>query len=139
MPHYEVVAPADKRVALDDAPEIKVVVYNRGLLGGTYSAAYSVDGKQADAVSFPLGGGQGREMTLSLPGGTERGPVLLSLGGASVEAQAVMPPAFAVAPLQVDPSPAKLRTTWCSRPASRTPATSPARSAASCWSTAMSY
>ncbi len=108
MPHYEVVAPADTRIGLDDTPEIKVVVYNRGLLGGTYSGAYSVDGKQADAVSFPLGGGQGREMTLSLPGGTERGPVLLSLGGASIEAQAVAPPAFAVAPLQVDPSPAKL-------------------------------
>jgi hypothetical protein len=108
MPHYEVIAPADKRVALDEAPEIEVVVYNRGLLGGTYSAAYSVDGKQQDAVSFPLGGGQGREMTLSLPAGTERGPVLLALGGASVEAQAVAPPTFVVAPLQVDPSPAKL-------------------------------
>ena len=108
MPHYEVVAPADKRVALDDAPEIEVVVYNRGLLGGTYNAAYSVDGKQQDAVSFPLGGGQGREMTLSLPGGVERGPVLLALGGASIEAQAVAPPTFVVAPLQVSPSPAKL-------------------------------
>ena len=108
MPHYEVVAPADKRVALDDAPEIEVVVYNRGLLGGTYNAAYSVDGKQQDAVSFPLGGGQGREMTLTLPGGVERGPVLLALGGASIEAQAVAPPTFVVAPLQVSPSPAKL-------------------------------
>jgi hypothetical protein len=108
MPHYEVVAPADKRIALDDAPEIKVVVYNRGLMGGTYNAAYSVDGQAADAVQFPLGGGQGREMTLSLPSGTERGPVLLSLGGASIEAQAVAPPAFAVAELKVDPSPAKL-------------------------------
>ena len=108
MPHYEVVAPADKRVALDDAPEIQVVVYNRGLFGGTYSAEYSVDGKQQDVVSFPLGGGQGREMTLSLPGGVERGPVLLALGGASIEAQAVTPPTFVVAPLQVSPSPAKL-------------------------------
>ena len=81
---------------------------NRGLLGGTYSAAYAVDGKQQDAVAFPLGGGHGREMTLSLPAGVERGPVLLALGGASVEAKAVAPPAFVVAPLQVDPSPAKL-------------------------------
>ena len=108
MPHYEVVAPADKRIALDDSPEIKVEVWNRGLLGGTYSATYSVDGKAQDNVQFPLGGGQGREMTLSLPGGVARGPVTLSLGGASVAAQAVAPPAFAVAPLQVDPSPAKL-------------------------------
>jgi hypothetical protein len=108
MPHYEVVAPADKRIALDDSPQIKVVVWNRGLLGGTYSATYSVDGKAQDNVQFPLGGGQGREMTLSLPGGVARGPVLLSLGGASVAAEAVAPPAFAVAPLQVDPSPAKL-------------------------------
>ena len=107
MPHYEVVAPADKRIALDDSPQIKVEVWNRGLLGGTYSATYSVDGKAQDAVQFPLGGGQGREMTLSLPGGVARGPVTLSLGGASVAAQAVAPPAFAVAPLQVDPSPAK--------------------------------
>jgi len=59
-------------------------------------------------VSFPLGGGQGREMTLSLPGGVVRGPVLLALGGASIEAQAVAPPTFVVAPLQVSPSPAKL-------------------------------
>jgi hypothetical protein len=66
-----------------------------------------VDGEQQDAVAFPLGGGDGRELTLSLPPGVERGPVLLSLGGASVEAQAVAPPAFAVAPLQVDPSPAR--------------------------------
>ena len=107
MPHYEVIAPTDKRIALDDQPEIKVLVVNRGLLGGTYSAAYSVDGKQQDAIAFPLGGGDGREITLSLPAGVERGPVLLSLGGASVEAQAVAPPAFAVAPLQVDPSPAR--------------------------------
>jgi hypothetical protein len=107
MPHYEVVAPADKRIALDDSPEIKVEVWNRGLLGGTYSATYSVDGKAQDDVQFPLAGGQGREMTLSLPNGVARGPVTLSLGGASVAAQAVAPPAFAVAPLRVDPSPAK--------------------------------
>ena len=108
MPHYEVIAPTDKRVALDDQPEIKVLVVNRGLLGGTYSGAYAVNGLEQDAVAFPLGGGDGRELTLSLPADVERGPVLLSLGGASVEAQAVAPPAFAVAPLQVDPSPAKL-------------------------------
>jgi hypothetical protein len=108
MPHYEVVAPADTRIGLDETPEIALEVYNRGLLGGTYSATYSVDGKAQDAVQFPLGGGQGREITLSLPGDTERGPVLLSLGGASIEAQAVAPPAFAVARLQVSPSPAKL-------------------------------
>ena len=108
MPHYEVVAPADKRIALDDTPQIKVEVWNRGLLGGTYSATYSVDGKAQDGVQFPLAGGQGREMTLSLPGGVARGPVTLSLGGASVAVRAVAPPAFAVAPLQVDPSPARL-------------------------------
>ena len=107
MPHYEVVAPADKRIALDDTPQIKVEVWNRGLLGGTYSATYSVDGKAQDDVQFPLAGGQGREMTLSLPAGVARGPVTLSLGGASVAARAVAPPTFAVAPLQVDPSPAK--------------------------------
>ncbi len=107
MPHYEVVAPADKRIALDDTPQIKVEVWNRGLLGGTYSATYSVDGKAQDDVQFPLAGGRGREMTLSLPAGVARGPVMLSLGGASVAARAVAPPAFAVAPLQVDPSPAK--------------------------------
>jgi hypothetical protein len=108
MPHYEVIGPTDKRVALDDTPEIQVLVVNRGLLGGTYSAAYSVDGDVQDTVAFPLGGGDGRELTLSLPSGVERGAVLLSLGGASVEARAVAPPAFAVAPLQIDPSPAKL-------------------------------
>jgi hypothetical protein len=108
MPHYEVIAPTDKRVALDDQPEIKVMVVNRGLFGGTYTAAYSVDGEQQDAIAFPLGGGDVRELTLSLPAGVERGPVLLSLGGASVEARAVAPPAFVVAPLQVEPSPAKL-------------------------------
>jgi len=108
MPHYAVIAPTDKRIALDDKPEIKVLVVNRGLLGGTYSAVYAVDGKQQDAVAFPLGGGDGRELTLSLPAGVERGDVLLSLGGASVQAKAVAPPAFVVAPLQVDPSPAKL-------------------------------
>ena len=108
MPHYEVVAPADKRIALDDQPEIKVLVVNRGLLGGTYSGAYAVNGLEQDAVAFPLGGGDGRELTLSLPAEAERGPVLLSLGGATVEAKAVAPPAFVVAPLQVDPSPAKL-------------------------------
>lgn len=108
VPHYEVIAPEDDRIALDDQPEIQVLVVNRGLIGGTYSATYSVDGQRQDAVAFPLGGGDGRELTLSLPAGVERGPVLLSLGGASVEARAVAPPAFAVAPLQVDPSPAKL-------------------------------
>lgn len=108
MPHYEVVAPADKRIALDDTPEIKVAVVNHGLLGGTYSATYAVDGKARDTVEFPLGGGDGRELTLSLDSDAERGPVELSLGGASIEAQAVAPPAFAVADLQVDPSPAKV-------------------------------
>jgi hypothetical protein len=107
MPHYEVVAPADTRIGLDETPEITLEVYNRGLLGGTYSATYSVDGKAQDTVQFPLGGGQGREITLSLPGEAERGPVLLSLGGASIEARAVAPPTFAVAGLRVSPSPAK--------------------------------
>ncbi len=108
MPHYEVIAPTDKRIALDDQPEIKVLVVNRGLLGGTYSGSYAVNGLEQDAVAFPLGGGDGRELTLSLPAEVERGPVLLSLGGATVEAKAVAPPAFAVAPLEIDPSPAKL-------------------------------
>ena len=108
MPHYEVVAPADKRIALDEQPEIKLQVINRGLLGGTYSAAYAVDGLEQDAVVFPLGGGDVRELTVSLPASVERGPVVLTLGGASVEAQAVLPPTFVVAPLQLDPAPAKV-------------------------------
>ncbi|NLE22993.1 MAG: hypothetical protein GX624_09470 [Actinobacteria bacterium] len=108
MPHYEVVAPADTRIALDEKPEITVLVVNRGLFGGTYSAAYAVDGHEQDAVAFPLGGGDGRELTLSLSTDAERGPVLLTLGGASIEARAVLPPTFTVAPLQLDPSPAKL-------------------------------
>jgi hypothetical protein len=108
MPHYEVVAPADKRIALDEQPEIKLQVVNRGLLGGTYSAAYAVDGLEQDAVVFPLGGGDARELTVSLPASVERGPVVLTLGGASVEAQAVLPPTFVVAPLQIDPAPAKV-------------------------------
>jgi hypothetical protein len=108
MPHYEVIAPTDRRIALDDTPEIKVLVVNRGLFGGTYSGAYAVDGDVQDTVAFPLGGGDGRELTLSLPSGVERGDVLLSLGGASVAARAVAPPAFAVAPLEIDPAPAKV-------------------------------
>ena len=100
MPHYEVVAPTDKRIALDDTPEIKVLVVNRGLLR-RHLQRRVLGGRQASRTTSPSrsAAGDGRELTLSLPGGVERGAVLLSLGGASVEAQAVAPPAFAVAPL----------------------------------------
>ena len=107
MPHFQVVAPSDTRIALDGQPEIKLLVVNRGLFGGTFTGAYAVDGLEQDAFAFPLGGGDTRELTLSLPADTERGPVTLTLGGASVEARAVLPPTFAVAPLEIDPSPAK--------------------------------
>lgn len=108
MPHFQVVAPNDTRIALDGQPEIKLLVVNRGLFGGTFTGAYAVDGLEQDAFAFPLGGGDARELTLSLPADTERGPVTLTLGGASVEARAVLPPTFTVAPLEIDPSPAKV-------------------------------
>ncbi len=108
MPHFQVVAPSDTRIALDGQPEIKLLVVNRGLFGGTFTGAWAVDGLEQDAFAFPLGGGDARELTLSLPADTGRGPVTLTLGGASVEARAVLPPTFAVAPLEIDPSPAKV-------------------------------
>lgn len=108
MPHFQVVAPSDTRIALDGQPEIKLLVVNRGLFGGTFTGAWAVDGLEQDAFAFPLGGGDARELILSLPADTGRGPVTLTLGGASVEARAVLPPTFAVAPLEIDPSPAKV-------------------------------
>ena len=108
MPHYEVVAPSDKRIALDDVPELNVIVVNHGLFGGTYNAVYAVDGVEQDSITFPLGAGDERELTVSIPPSTPRGDVLLSLGGASIEARAVAPPTFAVAPLQIEPAVAKL-------------------------------
>ena len=136
MPHYEVIAPTDKRIALDDKPDIKVLVVNRGLLGGTYSAAYAVDGDQQDAVAFPLGGGDGRELTLSLPSGVERGDVLLSLGGASSR-----PRRWRHRRSRSRRSRSTLRRrSWATRssspPRSRTPVTSAARSAVRSSSTA---
>lgn len=107
MPHYEVIAPGDTRIALDDTPEITMEVVNRGLLGGTYSAAYAVDGVEQQKIDVPLGAGASRQVTLSLPSSVERGGVLLSLGGTSIEAKAVTPPTFVVAPLELDPAIAK--------------------------------
>jgi hypothetical protein len=104
MPHYEVVVPADTRIVLDDSPDIVVTVANHGVLGGTYSGAYAVDGVEQANVDVPLGGGQSRTVTMTLPSTAERGAVVVSLGGTSIAAQALTPPSFSVSPLEVEPA-----------------------------------
>ena len=48
-----------------------------------------MDGDEQDTVAFPLGGSNNEVAATGCPSGVARGEVLLSLGGASIEAQAV--------------------------------------------------
>ena len=88
MPHYEVVAPSDKRIALDDTPELKVAGrQSRALRRARTAPTTRSTASRQESVDIPLGAGEGREVTLSLPAGVERGDALLSLGGASHRGQ----------------------------------------------------
>ena len=108
MPHYQVIVPADKRVALDEAPAMTVMVKNRGLLPGTYKAVYKLAGRTVSTVQVPLDPGQEQPVTLSLPPDSPRALYLLELGTTEIPVEVVRPAGFRVGPLEVDPSVAKV-------------------------------
>lgn len=102
MPHYQVIAPTDKRVILTAKPMMTVKVKNRGLFAGTYTGSYALDGIQQCDVQVSLSPGQERSVSLAVPSGTSPGPHLLALGGAQVSAVALRPAKFQVGKLQVE-------------------------------------
>ncbi len=102
MPHYQVIAPTDKRVILNAKPVMTVKVKNRGLFAGTYTGSYAFDGIQQCDVQVSLSPGQARSVSLAIPSGTSPGPHLLALGGAQVSAVALRPAKFQVGALQVE-------------------------------------
>ena len=109
MPHYQVIVPADKRVALDEAPAMTVTVKNRGLFPGTYSAVYALSGQAVSVVRLPLNPGEEQPVALSLPPDSPRAPHLLELGSTAIPVVVVRPATFRVRLLEVDPSVAKVR------------------------------
>lgn len=109
LPHYQVIVPADKRVALDEAPAMTVTVKNRGLLPGTYEAVYKLAGQAVSSVQLPLNPGEAQPVTLSLPPDSPLAPHLLELGTTAIPVEVVRPAEFRVGPLEVDPSVAKVR------------------------------
>lgn len=109
LPHYQVVVPADKRVALDEAPAMTVTVKNRGLFPGTYKAIYKLSGQAVSLIRLPLNPGEEQAVALSLPTDSPRAPHLLELGSTEIPVKVVPPARFRVGPLDVDPSVAKAR------------------------------
>ena len=109
MPHYQVIVPADKRVALDEAPAMTVTVKNRGLFPGTYRVVYKLSGRAVSVVQLPLNPGEERQVALSLPPDSPRAPHLLELGSTAIAVEVVRPATFRVGLLEVDPSVAKVR------------------------------
>ena len=109
LPHYQVIVPADKRVALDEAPAMTVTVKNRGLFAGTYSAVYKLSGQAVSVVRLPLSAGEELPVALSLPPDSPRAPHLLELGSTAIHVEVVRPTTFHVGLLKVDPAVAKVR------------------------------
>jgi len=107
MPHYEVIVPGDTRIVLDESPAIPVKVVNHGLLGGEFSAGYSIDGETEGAKDVHVGAGESRTVELALPSSAEPGVTVLTLGGTEITARAVRPPEYSVEPLLVTPEIAK--------------------------------
>jgi hypothetical protein len=109
MPHYQVIVPADKLVALDEAPALTVTVKNRGLFPGTYSAVYKLAGRPVSVVRLPLNAGEEHAIALQLPPDSPRALHLLALGSTEIPVEVVAPAEFRVKLLEVDPSVAKVR------------------------------
>ena len=109
LPHYQVIVPADKRVALDEAPAMTVTVKNRGLFPGTYKAIYKLSGQAVSLIQLPLNPGEEQAVALSLPPDSPRAPHLLELGSTEIPVKVVPPATFRVGLLEVDPSVAKVR------------------------------
>jgi hypothetical protein len=109
MPHYQVIAPTDRRVILDAAPAMTVKVKNHGLFAGTYTALYKAAGQEQSIVNLRLSPGEEQSVTLAVPSDTVTGPYLLQLGSAEILATALHPATFRVAPLEVDPAIVKIR------------------------------
>ncbi len=109
LPHYQVIVPADRRVALDEAPAMTVTVKNRGLFPGTYRAVYKLAGQAVSTVQVPLNPGEEQPVALALPPNSPRAPYLLELGSAEIPVEVVRPAEFRVGPLEVDPSVVKVR------------------------------
>lgn len=109
LPHYQVVVPADKRVGLDEAPAMTVMVKNRGLLPGTYKAVYALAGQPVSSVRLALNAGQEQAVTLSLPPDSRRARYVLELGSTKIPVEVVSPARFRVRLLEVDPPVAKVR------------------------------
>ncbi len=108
MPHYEVLAPTDTRIVLDESPEMRVQVVNHGLFGGTFSSPYSVDGDGQSQVSLRLGAGESAGVDLQLPSSADPGLTKLVVGGSEITARAVRPPEYHVAELVITPTIAKI-------------------------------
>jgi len=109
MPHYQVIAPTDKRVILDATPAMTVKVKNHGLFPGTYTASYKVAGQEQSVVRLRLSPGEEQSVTLAVSPDTPTGPQLLQLGSAEILATALHPAEFRVGALQVDPAIVKIR------------------------------
>ena len=109
MPHYQVIIPGDRRVALDEAPAMTVTVKNRGLFPGTYRAVYALSGHAVSVVRLPLNPGEAQPVELSLPPDSPRAPHLLELGSTEIPVVVVRAATFRVRLLEVDPSVAKVR------------------------------
>ena len=108
VPHYEIVAPTDKVVALDATPTTVVRVKNHGLFGGTFSGHFAVEGVQEADIELQLDRGESQPVELLLPTGTKTGPHLISLGGTEMTVVALRPAEYRVK-LQVTPAVAKIR------------------------------
>ncbi len=109
LPHYQVIVPAERRVALDEAPAMTVMVKNRGLLPGTYEAVYKLAGQAVSSVQLALNPGQEQAVMLSLPPDSRRAQYVLELGSTRIPVEAVPPARFRVGLLEVDPPVAKVR------------------------------
>jgi len=109
MPHYQVIAPTDKRVILDATPAMTVKVKNHGLFSGTYTASYKAAGQEQSIVNLRLAPGEQRSVTLDVSPDTATGPYLLQLGSVEIPTTALHPATFRVSPLQIDPTIVKMR------------------------------
>ena len=109
LPHYQVIVPTDKRVALDEAPAMTVTVKNRGLFSGTYRALYKLSGQAVSVIRLPLNAGEEKTVALSLPSDSPRAPYMLEVGSTEIPVEVVRPAKFRVELLEVNPAVAKVR------------------------------
>lgn len=103
-PRFELtLAQPDKPILAGETRSVVVTVRNTGLLSGTFTATYSVDGELQANYSLDLSGRLSRDIELPLPYSLSRGDHALAVGDHVFSVHAFWPPTLVALNLRLSP------------------------------------